>query len=115
MLSKKILISAVSAVLLNGMAVASPDEYEEYYYQRGPMPFEALDLNGDALVTPEEHAAVRAERQAARAKSGYRMRNAGNAPDFEQIDRDSSGEISRDELDAWRAQRMQYPGRGYGK
>ena len=115
MLSKKTLVSVVSVALLSGVAMASPDEYEAYYSKRGPMPFEMLDLNSDGVVTAEEHAAVRSKRQAARAEMGYPMRNAKNAPAFEQIDVDSSGEISRAELDAWRGRCMQNRGKGFGK
>lgn len=102
-------VTTLGAVLLVGAVAASPGEYErdEYYERRGPMPFELLDLNRDGAVTAEEHAQVRAERHAARAEHGYRLRNAGKAPGFEQIDRDSSGSIDREELSQWQAQRMQ--------
>ena len=105
--TKYTLLGLLSVALLSGPALSSPDEYERNYLQRGPMPFEALDLNGDGVVTAEEHATVRAERQAARVKAGYMMRNAGKAPAFEQIDQDGSGAISPDELSKWHERRFQ--------
>jgi Ca2+-binding EF-hand superfamily protein len=109
MLSKTTLASAMSLALITGVAGASPGEYErhEYYEHRGPMPFEVIDLNRDGVVTADEHAQVRSERHAVRAQQGYPMRNAGSAPSFEQMDSDSNGSISRDELAEFQALRMQ--------
>jgi len=118
MLNDKLLISTVALTLSAGTAIASPDEFEReaYYHQRGPMPFEVLDLNHDGTITAEEHAQVRAERWAAREQLGYPMRNAASAPTFEQIDTDNDGSISRDELAAAQTQRMQQrPGMGMGR
>ncbi len=110
-------LATLSAVLLTGAVIASPGEYErdEYYERRGPMPFEVLDLNRDGVVSAEEHAQVRRERHAERAEQGYRLPNAGQASNFDQIDRDSNGSIDRDELSQWQMQRMQQrqPG-GFG-
>lgn len=115
MLNKTILTSAVGVALLCGTAFASSYENErnEYYERRGPMPFEVLDLNGDGVVTPEEHAQVRNERQKVRSEQGYPMRNASSAPSFDQIDRDGDGSVSRNELYGWQAGCMQRrPGMG---
>jgi hypothetical protein len=111
------LLIATSLALLTGIATASPDEYEreEYYERPGPMPFEALDLDGDGVVTAQEHAQVRAQRHAAMAKRGYPMRNAAGAPRFEQIDSDGDESISRDELSAHQLQRMQRKGMHHGR
>ncbi len=116
MLSHKILISALGIALAAGSAAASPgeDEREEYYERRGPMPFEVMDLNGDGVVTAEEHDKVRTERHRIRAEQGYPMRRAAEAPHFEDLDRDHSGSIDRDELSEWQAQRMQQRGMGRG-
>ncbi len=116
MISNKIFHSTLVLVLLVGTAMASPDEYEreEYYERRGPMPFEVFDLNQDGVVTAEEHAQVRRERQAMRARRGYPMRNAASAPSFEQIDTDKSGSISNEELTTWHTQRMRNSAMGWG-
>jgi hypothetical protein len=102
-----LLVPTLSLVLLVGSALASPDEDERHdaYERRGPIPFEVMDLDGDGVVTQAEHAQVRAARQRVRSEQGYPMRNAGNAPPFEQIDRDGNGTLDRDELSAWQTQR----------
>jgi hypothetical protein len=109
MISNRLLAVTLGLAFAAGAASASPGEYEreDYYEQRGPMPFEVLDLNRDGVVTSEEHARVRSERHAVREQHGYPMRRADSAPDFEQIDVDGDGSISRDELSRAQAQRIQ--------
>ena len=116
MFNIKVFYFTLVLALLAGTAMASPDEYEreEYYERRGPMPFEVYDLNQDGVVTAEEHAQVRRDRQAIRARSGYPMRNAASAPSFEQIDTDKSDSISREELSTWHTQRMRNRAMGWG-
>ena len=113
MLNKR-LITATGLALAAAVVIASPGETEreEYYGRPGPMPFQVLDLNDDGVVTAEEHAQVRAERHAARMAQGRRLRHAGAAPRFEQVDADNDGAISRDELSTWRGQRMAQRGPG---
>ena len=103
----KTLLTLTGVALLTG-AMASPNEYEpeDYYERRGPLPFEVMDLDGDGVVTAEEHATMRQQRQAARMAQGYPMRNAGKASNFEQIDSNSDGKIDAQELNAWQNQRM---------
>jgi hypothetical protein len=105
--TKLTFLGLLSLTFLAGSVISSPGEYEQYYLQRGPMPFEALDRNGDGIVTAEEHATVREERQTARAKAGYMMRNAGKPSSFEKADIDGSGAISRKEFSNWQNMRFQ--------
>ena len=107
MFNKKLIVTILGLSLAAGVAIASPGEYESFYQKRGPVPFEVLDLDKNGVVTAAEHAKVRAERHAYLAERGYPMRNAANAPAFEQIDKDASGAISREELNQWRSERMQ--------
>ena len=109
MLRNKLFTYALSLALLTGVAGASPGEYErhEYYEHRGPMPFEVIDLDKDGVITAEEHAQVRSERHVARARQGYPMRRAGSAPSFEEMDSNDDESISREELTAHQARRMQ--------
>ena len=116
-MSNKLLSIATSLALLVGTAAARPGEYErENYYERpGLMPFEALDLDADGVISAQEHAEVRAERHAAMAERGYPMRNAAGASRFEQIDSDGDESISHDELSAYQMQRMQQKGLRHGR
>ncbi len=102
------IIPIIGLAMLTGAAIASPDEDERRYQyeRRGPMPFELLDLNRDGVVTAQEHAYARDQRHMRRSAMGYPMRNAPNAPAFDQIDANGDGAISRDELSNWQAQRM---------
>ena len=115
MLSSKSLVPVLGLALAAGVAIASPGEYQrdEYYQQRGPLPFGVVDLNQDGVVTAEEYTQVRNERRAYRASQGYRMRNAGCAPQFAQIDSDADGSISEQEFAQHQASRMQ--GRHMGR
>ena len=108
MLNKRILTSTLSLLLLAGTAAASSGEYDRdaLYEQRGPVPFEVLDLNKDGVVTAAEHAQVHRERLQYRSEHGYPMRNATTAPNFEQMDSDGNGSLSREELGKWQSQRM---------
>lgn len=109
MIIKSPITLVLATVLTAGNGFASPGEYgyDESYAQRGPVPFEVLDRNADGVVSQEEHARVHAERQAWRVQHNYPVRGMANAARFEQIDRDASGALDRDELNDWRAQRMQ--------
>ena len=104
----KYLMTLTGAALLSGTAMASSYEYEreDYYERRGPLPFQVMDLDGDGVVTAQEHAAVREQRQASRRAQGYPMRNAKRAPAFEQIDIDNDGSIDESELQTWQNRRM---------
>lgn len=94
---------ALGLALALGGAVASPGEYDGYYARRGPMPFEVLDRNRDGVVSKQEHAAVRAERQAYRGEHGYRLRNADAGGRLMNADADGDGVVSQQEFSDWRA------------
>ena len=62
--------------------------------------YETFDINGDGVVLKDEFIEARGQRVAQRAKEGRMMRGLANMPSFEDIDTDSNGELSREELKA---------------
>lgn len=60
--------------------------------------YSEIDGNADDAVTPDEFYAFRAERMAARAEAGGKMKNAKNAPAFEDLDLDGDGVMSAEEF-----------------
>ena len=107
---KRLHISMVAALLSATPLLAAAQG--STYPQRGPASFEAFDSNCDNSITVEEFNALRNERRAARAAAGRPMRNAATAPAFKQIDRNADGVLSRDEMSAFRQQRMTQPSYG---
>jgi len=77
--------------------------------ERGPIPFEVYDQNGDGYVSAEEFAATRNQRIEEKAREGYPMRGLKEhgAPSFEAFDRDGDGKLNREELQAGQMQRWQ--------
>lgn len=65
---------------------------------RGPVAFDTMDRNDDGVISAQEFADHRAERQAARTAQGRPMRNAWQAPRFEDWDRDGNGVLTPQEL-----------------
>lgn len=115
-LSKKTVASAALAMaMLGGAAAASEDEYQERYEGRGPVPFESMDLNENGVVTADEHPQVHRERHEYREHRGYPMRNAAGAGDFDRIDADHDGSLSRGEHPAWQAQRVPQRATGWDR
>ncbi len=80
---------------------------------RGPMSFNALDLNHDGRVSADEFGQHRAERIAARAAQGRLLRNASGAPSFAAWDGDHDGYLDANELR--RGQQARLAGRGPGR
>jgi Ca2+-binding EF-hand superfamily protein len=81
---------------------------------RGPIPFEAFDVDGNGVVSEQEFYSVRAERMAARAAEGRALKNAANAPQFSEIDTNGDGSLSPEELAAGQQKHMQQHGGGKG-
>lgn len=87
-------LGSLAAVSLLGIAIgaaAAPGF-------RGPAPFSSMDLDQDGVITSGEFEQHRSARQAARAGQGRPMRNAANAPRFEDWDLDSDGRLTPAEL-----------------
>ena len=105
---KQILISAVSllAAAVTLSAQAQP------FAGRGPMPFGTMDLDGDGYVSSQEFSQHRDTRMAARAAQGRLLRNAGQAPRFENWDADGNGLLSAAEVAT--GQQTRFAGRRSG-
>ena len=68
---------------------------------------EASDLLKTAkLESKEEFYQARSKRMAERAAKGRKMRNAANAPSFEDIDLDGDGKVSAKEFSAHQTEEM---------
>ncbi|RXJ88225.1 EF-hand domain-containing protein [Arcobacter sp. CECT 8985] len=81
---------------------------------RGPIPFNSFDINGDNIVTSKEFYKVRNDRMTQKAQQNMPMRNAGNAPSFEDMDKNGDGKLTKEEFDKFRSERMQQMQRGKG-
>lgn len=110
-LTSAVLLSALGATLgAAGLASAQPPG------GRGPVPFGAIDLNDDGVISAQEFTDHRGQRQAARAAQGRPMRNAGQAPRFEDWDKDGDGLLTPQELTEGQQARFaaRHPGWGSG-
>jgi len=57
-----------------------------------------IDANADNAITSEELYTFRAQRMAERAEAGRKLKNAKNAPSFEDLDLDGDGNLSAEEF-----------------
>lgn len=73
----------------------------------GPAAFTDFDVNGDGSISETEFNTVREQRMAARAAEGGKMRCAAEAPSFADLDTDSNGQLSADELSAGQKAHME--------
>ena len=102
-LLKEITLSVIAVMLLGAVpAVAQAQEMPE----RGPIPFNVYDTDGDNLISEAEFYDARAKRMQKRADDGYPMRNAGNAPDFSEFHGNSDGTLTPEELSAGQQAQM---------
>ena len=92
---KRILILVIS-LLAVGTAIGALAQ--PLAGSRGPMAFEAMDLDGDGYVSSGEFSEHRDARMAARAAQGRLLRKAGQAPRFERWDSDGNGLLSFTEV-----------------
>ena len=74
---------------------------------RGPIPFNAIDLDGNGSISEQEFSSVHQQRMSARAAEGRPMRGMVNHPLYVDFDTDHDGQLTPDELAAGRQIRMQ--------
>lgn len=75
----------------------SQSAYADHHKHQCPA-YADIDADGNNAVTAEEFYAFRAQRMAARAEAGGKMKHAKNAPSFEDLDLDGDGNLSAEEF-----------------
>lgn len=114
MTTRTLIASTLALSVAAGVGLAAEQSgAQAIYAQRGPVPFEVLDRDGNGVVTADEHGQVHRERYEYRMQHGYPLRNGPTAPSFGSVDRNRDGGVTRDELMDWRDQRMQQRGMGW--
>jgi len=88
-----LLATCAVVVILSSPAVAEGKQHKH----QCPT-YSDIDSNADDAVTAEEFYKFRAARMSARAAEGRKMKNAKNAPAFEELDLDGDGNLSADEF-----------------
>ena len=86
--------------------------------ERGPIPFEAYDRDGNGQISEGEFYTVRSERMATRAEQGRAMRGAAGSPSFSEFDSDGDGQLTSSELAAGqqaKREKRRAMGKGQGR
>ena len=91
-----LLATCAVVVLLSSPALAEGMQGKHHEHQCPA--YSDIDANADDQVTSEEFYAFRAGRMAERAEAGGKMKNAKNAPSFEDLDLDDDGNLSAEEF-----------------
>ena len=82
---------------------------------QGPVPFNDFDKDGNGFVTEEEFYTTRGQHMAAKAAEGKQLRGAASAPAFADIDTNSDGQLSPEEMaSAHKAHMGKHRGMGKG-
>jgi Ca2+-binding EF-hand superfamily protein len=66
--------------------------------KKGPMDFEAYDSDKNGFISKTEFYDLRDKRMNEKAQQGMLMRNAGNAPTFEEFDTNGDNQLTKMEL-----------------
>ena len=93
------LFTASLIIIFAGSAIYTAAQAEQGS-ARGPASFADFDLDGNGFVSEDEFNTHRAERMAAKAAEGKKMRGAATAPAFSDIDVDGDGQLNPEELTA---------------
>ncbi|WP_207561421.1 EF-hand domain-containing protein [Sulfurimonas aquatica] len=106
-MSNLLQIIKLSLVVASSLSVISAVAMAEDLPDRGPIPFTSYDINKDGSVSESEFYDTRATRMSNKASQNMPMRNAENAPDFNTLDRDNDGKLTKLELLEGQNQQMQ--------
>ena len=112
-------ISLVLLALATGGLMSVSVQAAEHE-KHSPPAFSDFDLDGDGFISEDEFNTFRAQRMAAKAAEGKKMKGAASAPAFADIDTDDDGQLNADELAvAQKAHQEKMhamrEGRGHGK
>lgn len=86
----------VVMALVSGSLVAALGATD--FTKKGPMDFEAYDSDKNGFISETEFYNLRNKRMNIKANQGMQMRNAGNAPAFEQFDTNGDKQLTKMEL-----------------
>ncbi|MDX1809509.1 MAG: EF-hand domain-containing protein [Sulfurospirillaceae bacterium] len=89
----------LSMLVVGGVLVAAPNQNMQT--------FSNFDVNHDGKITQNEFQIRQQERMKERAKLGYPMKNAGNAPMFGDMDKNKDGFINAQEFRNFQRTKMQ--------
>jgi Ca2+-binding EF-hand superfamily protein len=92
------LLGVAALVVMMGVGVGAAGEDAPELPLRGPIPFEAFDLDGSGAISEEEFDRAHVSRDGAREQSG--LPPAGRRHAFGDLDSDGNGEISSEEFQA---------------
>lgn len=100
---------AAAAMLVAFAAHADTPQHEEgMHHKKGkghnPPTFAEVDANSDGFIVQEELYQMHGKRMAARAAEGRKLKNTGKGPNFEKIDQDGDGKLTREEFAAHQAE-----------
>ena len=107
-MKRSLLANSTAAVLL-AIATLPAMAADPEVTDRGPMPFDGMDADGNGFVSQEEFRKAHAERtqQRAEAQERHQYRNMDEAPRHADIDTDQDGRVSREEFQVHQQKRMQ--------
>jgi hypothetical protein len=97
-----LILLATCALVVSWSQSAHADHHKHHKHQCPA--YTDLDADGNAAVTSDEFYAFRAQRMAARAEAGGKMKHAKDAPSFEDLDLDGDGNLSAEEFAEHHAQ-----------
>ena len=97
-----LILLATCAIVVAWSQFAYGDHHKHHQHQCPE--YADIDADGNDAVSAEEFYAFRAQRMAARAEAGGKMKHAKDAPSFEDLDLDSDGNLSAEEFAEHHAQ-----------
>lgn len=98
-----LVLTAIGLAMLALSSTAYASHHGKHHGHQCPS-YSDIDADGNNAVTAEEFYAFRAQRMAARAEAGGKMKHAKNAPSFEDLDLDGDGNLSAEEFAEHHAQ-----------